>query len=331
MKRIVLLGKDGRLGWELQRALAPLAELIALGRDGAGRGISGSLGRVDLAGLCGDLGRLDELRATIRQLQPEVVVNAAAYTDVDRAEMEVEAAESINARAPGELGHLCAELGIWLVHYSTDHVFDGSGNRPWQEEDAAAPLNAYGRTKLAGEERIRASGCKHLILRASWLYSRRGKDFPDAILRKAFEQQELRVVDDQFGAPTGVDLLADVTAHALHEIQQRPDLGGTYHVAAAGETSRFDYARYVVERALAFKEPLKAGRPRVHAVPSTAYPLPARRPLNSRMDCRKVERTFVLRMPPWQFGVDRMLQEKTCSGRCADTPVAVARAGGPEP
>ncbi len=208
---------------------------------------------------------------------------------------------------------LCAELGIRLVHYSTDHVFDGSGDRPWQEEDATAPLNAYGRTKLAGEERIRASGCKHLILRSSWLYSSGGKDFPDAILRKALEGKELRVVEDQIGAPTGVDLLADVTAHALRAIEQRPELGGTYHVAAAGETSRFDYARFVVEHGLAAEQqaPRKGGRYPVRPVSTAAYPLAASRPHNSRLDCSKLERSFSLRMPPWEFGVHRMLREKT--------------------
>ena len=323
MKRIVLLGRDGRLGWELQRALAPLADLIALGRSGAGPESVDLIGRADRSALCGDLGRLDELGATIRHLRPDVLVNAAAYTDVDRAEIELQAAEAINARAPAELGRLCAQLGIWLVHYSTDHVFDGSGNRPWREEDGAAPVNAYGRTKLTGEELIRASGCRHLILRSSWLHSAGGKDFPDAILRRASEQEELSVVDDQFGAPTGADLLADVTAHALRGIQRHPELGGTYHVAAAGETSRFEYARFVIEHALALQLPLKAACDRVHPVSSDSYPLAARRPLNSRMDCGKVERTFDLRMPSWQCGVQRMLRERASTGGRTEPAVAV--------
>ncbi len=234
-------------------------------------------------------------------LRPDVIVNAAAFTDVDRAEVEVEAAEAVNARAPQELARLCAELGAWLVHFSTDHVFDGGGDRPWTEEDAPAPLNAYGRTKLAGEERIRASGCSHLILRCSWLYALRGKDFPDSILRQAREQEELWVVDDQIGAPTSAELIADVTAHALRGVVQRPELGGTYHVVRSGRDSRFDYARFVLEHAIAIGTPLKAGREQVHAVSSAAYPLAARRPRNSRLDCGKLERAFALRMPPWQL------------------------------
>jgi dTDP-4-dehydrorhamnose reductase len=309
VNRIVLLGKDGRLGRDLQRALAPLAELIALGRRGADPGATDA-SQVDVAAMYGDLKRLDELGATIRTLRPDVIVNAAAFTDVDGAEDEVEAAEAVNAMAPGELAHLCAELGAWLIHFSTDHVFDGSGTRPWREEDAPAPLNAYGRSKLAGEERIRASGCKHLILRCSWLYALRGRDFPDAILRQAREQDELRVVDDQVGAPTGADLVADVTAHALRGVAQRPELGGTYHVAAAGETSRFDYACFVIDHALALGARLKAGREQVRAVSSAAYASVARRPLNSLLACDKLERTFALRMPPWQAGVRRMLREK---------------------
>ena len=246
MKRIVLLGRNGQLGWELQRSLAILAEVIALGRNGYPEAEPDAAGRPPL---CGDLANPDGLEDTLRTLRPDVVVNAAGYTAVDRAEAEPGIAHMLNSEAPGAIARVCADLGALFVHYSTDYVFDGSGDRPWVEEDVPDPLNVYGRTKLHGEERIRASGCRHLILRTSWLYSPRGVNFPKTVLRLAREQDRLRVVSDQFGAPTGADLLADVTAHAVCAVARRPELAGTYHAAAAGETSWFEYARFVIARA----------------------------------------------------------------------------------
>lgn len=309
MRRVLLLGKNGQLGWELERSLAPLAELVALDRSDVPAASAGPGGEDTPQLLCGDLARLDRLEATVRALAPDVIVNAAAYTAVDKAETDEEAARAINATAPGVLGRLCAELGAWLIHYSTDYVFDGTGTTPWRETDTTGPLSVYGKTKLEGEERIRASGCRHLILRTSWVYGARGANFPKTMLRLAMEREALRVIDDQIGAPTGAELLADVTAHALRGAEARPDLGGTYHVAAKGETSWFEYARFVIERARSRGWSLKAARDGVCPVPTSAYPLPARRPGNSRLDCEKFEQAFALRMPHWQSGVERLLGE----------------------
>jgi dTDP-4-dehydrorhamnose reductase len=259
--------------------------------------------------LCGDLGRLEELEATVRLLAPDVIVNAAAYTAVDKAETDEEGARAINAIAPGALARLCVELGAWMVHYSTDYVFDGTGTTPWRETDPTGPLSVYGKTKLEGEDRIRASGCRHIILRTSWVYGARGVNFAKTMLRLAAEREVLRVIDDQVGAPTGADLLADVTAHALRGVEARPDLGGTYHVAAKGETSWFEYARFVIDTARARGWTFKVSRGGVSPVPSGAYPLPARRPANSRLNCEKFKSAFSLRLPDWQHGVERLLVE----------------------
>lgn len=309
MRRILLLGKNGQLGWELQRSLAPLAELIALDRREVPAPSARLRGADARQFLCGDLGRLDRLETTIQVLAPDVIVNAAAYTSVDKAETDEDAARAINATAPGVLGRLCAELGALLVHYSTDYVFDGTGTEPWRETDAVGPLSVYGKTKLEGEELIRASGCRHLILRTSWVYGARGANFAKTMLRLAAEREALHVIDDQIGAPTGADLLADVTAHALRGVTGRNDLVGTYHVAAMGETSWFEYARFVIECALAKGWMLNVMSDGVRPVPNSAYPLPAQRPSNSRLNCKKFEKTFSLRMPHWQYGVERLLGE----------------------
>jgi dTDP-4-dehydrorhamnose reductase len=305
--RILLLGRNGQLGWELQRSLAPLGELIALDRTGGTAFSTGS--HAGTAALCGDLGRPEDLQATVRLLRPDVVVNAAAYTAVDRAESEPDVADAINVAAPGRLGAVCAELDACLVHYSTDYVFDGSGERRWREDDPTGPLGVYGKTKLEGERRIRTSGCRHLILRTSWVYAARGTNFAKTILRLAGERDALRVIDDQFGAPTGADLLADATAHAVRSLEARSELAGTYHVTASGETSWFDYARFLVEGARARGWDMKAGPKGISPVPTSAYPTAARRPLNSRLDCTRFERAFGLGLPCWQFGVERLLNE----------------------
>jgi dTDP-4-dehydrorhamnose reductase len=195
------------------------------------------------------------------------------------------------------------------VHYSTDYVFDGSGGQPWHEDDATAPLSVYGRTKLEGEQAIRHSGCQHLILRTSWVYAARGGNFAKTMLRLAAEREELKVIADQIGAPTGADLLADVTALVLHRLQMRPELGGTYHCTAAGQASWHGYARHVIEWARAHGQALKVGPEAVRAIPSSGYPTPAQRPLNSRLDTFKLRHAFGLHLPPWQHGVERMLME----------------------
>lgn len=298
--KIVLLGPTGQVGWELQRSLAPLGELILLGR-------SASLpGQPDASG---NLAETDALVATLRRLQPDVVVNAAAYTAVDKAEAEPALAHAINAQAPGAIARLMAERGGWLVHYSSDYVFDGSSSMARTETDATGPLNTYGRSKLAGELAIRDSGCQHLILRTSWVHGARGGNFARTMLRLAAERETLTVVDDQIGAPTGADLLADITAHVLRQAWQQPVVSGTYHAVASGEISFCGYARHVIEQALRAGVALKARPDTVKGVPSTAYPTPAARPKNSRLDSQKLQQTFGLHLPHWRQGVDRLLAE----------------------
>ena len=294
--KILLLGKNGQVGWELQRSLAPLGALIALDRHGAGA-------------LCGDIGDLDGLAATVRAVQPQVIVNAAAYTAVDKAEGEPEGAQRLNALAPGVLAREAAACGALLVHYSTDYVFDGSGDRPWREDDATGPLSVYGRTKLEGEQAIVASGCAHLILRTSWVYAARGGNFAKTMLRLAQERERLTVIDDQWGAPTGAELIADVSAQALAQLRAQPAKAGTYHLAAAGHTTWFAYAKHVIAQARQAQSAIKIKATEVAPIATADYPTPARRPHNSRLDTRRLESTFGLTLPPWQQGVDRMLSE----------------------
>ena len=247
--------------------------------------------------------------ALLRALRPDLIVNAAAHTAVDKAESEAELAHTLNALAPGVLAEEGARLGALLVHYSTDYVFDGSGERPWVETDATGPLSVYGRSKLAGEQAIAASGCRHLILRTSWVYGARGGNFAKTMLRLAAERERLTVINDQWGAPTGADLLADITAHLARSTLRHPERGGLYHCAAAGETTWNGYARWVLAHAQSRGRTLKAGPEQVDPVPTSGFPTPARRPNNSRLNCDKLQSTFDLRLPAWQHGVARMLDE----------------------
>ena len=296
--KILLLGKNGQIGWELQRSLAPLGELVALDRRST-----------EADGGCGDLTRPDALRETVRQLHPDVIVNAAAHTAVDRAESEPALAHTVNTVAPGALADAAHAMGALLVHYSTDYVFDGSGHLPWREDAATAPLSVYGTTKRDGEDLVRASGAQHLILRTSWVYAARGGNFARTMLRLAQERERLTVIDDQWGAPTGAELIADVTAHAIRQVLRDPAGAGTYHLAAAGETSWNGYARFVLDTARALKPDLPLQALDVAPVPTSAYPTPARRPLNSRLDTARLRDTFGLALPSWQVGVRRMLAE----------------------
>lgn len=293
--KILLFGKNGQVGWELQRSLAPLGELVAL--DSNSRE------------MCGDFTDLEGIARTVRSVAPDVIVNAAAHTAVDKAESEAELAHTLNALAPGVLAQQAKQLGAWLIHYSTDYVFDGSGEQPWRETDATGPLSVYGSTKLEGEQLIQRSGCKHLIFRTSWVYGARGGNFAKTMLRLAGERDNLSVIDDQFGAPTGADLLADVTAHAIRTVQQRAELSGLYHLVAGGETSWHGYASFVIDFARQAGIPLKVAVDAIKSVPTTAYPTPAKRPLNSRMDTAKLQHSFDLHLPDWQIGVGRMLSE----------------------
>jgi len=294
--KILLLGCGGQVGWELQRSLAPLGDLVALDFDTPGE-------------LRADFAQPEALRALVRKLAPDAIVNAAAHTAVDKAESEPHLCRTINATAPGVLAEEARALGAPLVHYSTDYVFDGSDSHARDELAATGPLSVYGTTKLEGEDLIRASGCRHLILRASWVYAARGGNFARTMLKLAAERDALTVIDDQIGAPTGADLLADVTAHALRQLRADPGLSGTYHCVAGGETSWHGYAQHVIEWARSRGLPVKVAPDAVRAVPATAFPLPAPRPLNSRLDTRKLRSAFDLNLPHWQGGVERMLVE----------------------
>lgn len=293
--KILLFGKQGQVGWELQRSLAPLGQVIALDREGDG-------------GLCGDLTNRAGLAGTIRRLKPDVIVNAAAYTAVDKAELEPELAQRINGFAPGIIADEAQELGAWLVHYSSDYVFDGRGEKPWQENDVTGPLSIYGKSKLQGEQAV-VRCAKHLIFRSSWVHSARGQNFAKTMLQLAFERDHLRVIDDQIGAPTGAELVADVTAHALRIVHDQPELAGLYHLAAGGSTSWHGYARHVIELARRAELPVRVATEAIHAIPTSDYPTPAQRPLNSRLDTRKLQDAFGLVLPDWQMGVDRVLSE----------------------
>jgi len=307
--KILLLGKDGQVGWELQRALAPLGEVVALGRGAAGRTGSAATGAAAADLPEADLADPEGLQRIVRAFAPEVIVNAAAYTAVDKAESEPTLAAAVNATAPGVLAAEAARLGALMVHYSTDYVFDGSGTRPWAEGDATGPASVYGRTKLEGEQAIAAAGCPYLIFRTSWVYAARGGNFAKTMLRLAGERDSLTVIDDQIGAPTGAELIADVTAHTVAQARHTPALAGLYHLAAAGETSWHAYARFVVERAARRGVALKAGPDDIAPVPTSAYKTAARRPLNSRLDTSRLRQAFGLTLPPWQSGVARMIDE----------------------
>ena len=295
--KILLLGKGGQVGWELQRSLAPLGELVAL--------------EFDSTDYCGDFTNLEGLANTVRKVRPDIIVNAAAHTAVDKAESEPDLVRTINALAPGILADEAEKLGAWLIHYSTDYVFNGSGTTPWKETDATGPLGVYGQTKLEGEQAV-ARCTRHLIFRTSWVYAARGANFAKTMLRLAKEREELKVIADQIGAPTGAELLADVTAHAIRAVQTRPDglkLAGLYHLAAAGETSWHGYAQFVIEEASVLGETLKVSPDRILPITTADYPTPARRPANSRLDTTKLQTTFGLHLLDWEDGVRRALTE----------------------
>jgi dTDP-4-dehydrorhamnose reductase len=290
--KILLLGKNGQVGWELQRSLAVVGEVVALDHDDGG-----------------DFTQPDALLARVQALAPQVIVNAAAHTAVDKAESEPALARQINAATPALLAIEAKRLGALFVHYSTDYVFDGSGSQPRDEEAPIAPLSVYGSTKAEGEDAIRASGCQHLIVRTSWVYAARGGNFAKTMLRLAAERDQLKVISDQIGAPTGAELLADLTAHMLRAARVNPALIGTYHAVAGGETSWHDYARFVIEFARQRGRPIQVAPDQVLAIPTSDYPTPAQRPLNSRLATTKLQQRFGLKLPSWQQGVERMLNE----------------------
>jgi dTDP-4-dehydrorhamnose reductase len=293
--KILLFGKTGQVGWELQRSLAPLGEVIALDTRSQD--------------YCGDFLNPVGVAQTVLSIKPDVIVNAAAYTAVDKAETDSANAYTINATAPQAIAQAAMQIGASMVHYSTDYVFNGSGSKAWTELDTPAPLSVYGASKLAGEQAIAASGARHLIFRTSWVYAARGGNFAKTMLRLAQEREALSVINDQIGAPTGADLLADVTAHAIVRLAAQPQLAGLYHLAAAGETSWYGYAQHVFAQARAQGKVLKLDDAQLKAIPSADYKTAAQRPLNSRLDCSKLKSLLGLHIPHWQQGVDRMLAE----------------------
>ncbi len=292
--KILLTGKQGQVGFELQRALAPVGKVYA----------------VDYAEC--DLADAAAIRALVRSCDPDLIVNPAAYTAVDKAESEPELAHAINAVAPGVLGEEAAKRGAWVVQYSTDYVFDGRKSGAYAEEDVTNPQNVYGRTKREGEIALQRSGARHLIVRTSWVVGAQGGNFAKTILRLAGERERLSVVADQYGAPTSAALLADVTAQLVRR-QQREGSDtfpfGLYHLAAGGETTWCDYARFVVSEALAAGKPLTLSPDAIQAISSSEYPAPATRPANSRLDTSKLRRTFGVALPDWQHGVRHILQQ----------------------
>ena len=295
MKKILLFGKNGQVGWELQRSLAPLGELIALHSTSTD--------------FCGDLTDLAGVRQTIRKIAPDIIVNAAAYTAVDKAESEPELAHALNAEAPGVIASEAKQQNAWLVHYSTDYVFNGHGDQPFVETDATEPLNTYGKTKLQGEKNIQASGCLHLIFRTSWVYSANGNNFIKTILRLAQQRDKLTVVNDQIGSPTGAELIADITALALLMTKHKPEISGLYHLTASGSTSWYEFAKYILESAESANLPLKIKSTALQPIASSDFPSAAQRPFNSRLSSLKLAKTFDLMLPAWQCGVKRALTE----------------------
>lgn len=299
--KILLLGCSGQVGWELQRSLAPLGEVIAL---------SHADGPPQAPHLRADFVNPEQVAEIVRVVRPDVVVNAAAHTAVDKAESEPELARSLNALTPAAIATEVAKLGALLVHYSTDYVFDGSGQSPRDEQAPTAPLSVYGQTKREAELAIQASGCRHLIFRTSWVYAARGGNFGKTMLRLAAEREQLKVISDQIGAPTGADLLADVTAHAIRTVSGgRDELLGLYHVVASGETSWHQYATHVIEWARAHGQPIRVASDAILPIPTSDYPTPAKRPLNSRLDTSRFQKAFQLVLPDWRKGVNRMLEE----------------------
>jgi dTDP-4-dehydrorhamnose reductase len=302
---MLLLGCGGQVGWELQRALAPLGRVQALDFN--------TPGPAEAPELVADFAKPEQVAELVRRVRPDVIVNAAAHTAVDKAESEPDLARLINATTPGLVAQVAAELGALMVHYSTDYVFDGSGSAPRDEAAPTRPLSVYGQTKLEGEQAIQASGCRHVIFRTSWVYAARGGNFAKTMLRLAAERDALKVISDQVGTPTGADLLADVTAHAVRTVTTAPDGGqgllGLYHLVAAGETNWHAYATHVIEWARAQGLPIKVAPGAIEAIPTTAYPTPAIRPLNSRLNTAKLQAAFGLTLPHWQQGVTRMLTE----------------------
>lgn len=298
--KILLLGKNGQVGWELQRALQPLGEVIALDRHQNEHGLSG------------DLANFEQIQYAIEQVQPEIVVNAAAYTAVDKAESDQENADLINHLAVKNIAELCQKNKALLIHYSTDYVFNGEGEKAWSEIDQTDPVNLYGSTKRLGEIALEQSGCTFINFRTCWVYGSHGNNFIKTMLKLASNREELSIINDQVGAPTGAALIADVTAQALryyllNNEEQQKQLTGHYHLAASGTCSWFEYAQYVFE--LAKQNGQSLAIKKINAIETIAYPTPAKRPLNSRLNTSKLQSNFKIHLPDWKLGVAQVLEE----------------------
>ncbi|EOY9126693.1 dTDP-4-dehydrorhamnose reductase [Proteus mirabilis] len=291
--KILLLGKNGQVGWELQRALLPLGELIALDRHSKD--------------YCGDLSKLNDLAETIELLQPDVIVNAAAYTAVDKAESEPDVSKLINSEAVKILAQCASKINALLIHYSTDYVFSGEGDHFWNEDDQPSALNIYGQTKLEGEQYIQKYCPNHLILRTSWIYSTFGNNFVKTILNLAKDREKISIISDQYGAPTSAELIADCTVIALVKTLQQKEKCGIYHLVASGETNWYEYAKLITEEAK--KSDIKLSLNEINPIPATEYPLPAKRPYNSRMNNSKFKQAFNIELPEWKIGVIRLIKE----------------------
>jgi dTDP-4-dehydrorhamnose reductase len=301
MQRILVPGKTGQVGWELQSALAPLGTVIALDPD-----------QMDLA-------KPDSIRHAIRDAKPEIIVNAAGYTFVDKAESEPELAMQVNGVAPGVMAEEAKRLGAILIHYSTDYVFDGELDRPYSEDDPPNPVNAYGKTKLAGERAIEAVGGHYLILRSSWIYSARGSNFVLTVLRLAREKPELTMVDDQTGSPTWARALAKATAELLRRKELITRHSGVYHLAAGGHTSRYEFTRAIID---IMKEAsgIPNGWASVKPTTSDQFPLPARRPRRPVMSIEKIKRVFGIEMPRWDEQIRSFLKDRCCPVMTSGVP-----------
>ena len=298
--KILLLGKNGQVGWELQRALQPLGEVIALDRSN------------NEIGLCGDIANFSAIEHVLKQIQPDIVVNATAYTAVDKAESEQDAADLINHTAVAYLAERCKQQNILLIHYSTDYVFEGTGIAPWTEDAPKQPVNHYGQTKLDGEYALEKSQARFINFRTCWVYGAHGNNFIKTMLKLAQTKEELSIIQDQVGVPTGAALIADVTAQALRYYTLQPtnlqqQLHGHYHLAPAGETTWYDYANYIFEQARQCGVVLAIQK--VNSIATSAYPTPARRPLNSRLNTQKLQQAFKLHMPEWKQGVAQVINE----------------------
>lgn len=292
--KILLTGKHGQVGFELRRALSVLGEVLAVDQHEC------------------DLTDEQAIRQLVRDFPPDVIVNPAAYTAVDKAESDQDTAFAVNAKAPGVFGEEAAKLGAWVIHFSTDYVFDGEKSGAYVETDATSPQSVYGASKLAGEQALAASGAKHIILRTCWVLGAHGGNFAKTMLRLAKERDRLTVVADQFGAPTSAALLADITAHVIQRVRTQANsesLAGVYHAVAGGVTNWHEYACYVIERARATGHAIQVAPEAVLPIPSHEYPVPAKRPKNSRLNAEKLCQTFGLHLPTWQSGVDHILDQ----------------------